>query len=95
MGGVIVKVEVVWVIAHPISAHGVEGRGRCESGQINLSIKQGHHVRSVPIIIGATDNQIAESTVELLIKDPPRKGHSMLNLSIRGHCLESQKLPFP
>ena len=26
-------------------------------------------------------------TVEPLIKDPPRKGHCMLNLSIVGHCL--------
>ena len=62
MGRVIVEVEVVWVVAHPVSAHGVEGRGCREPGQVDLSIKQGHHVRSVPIIIGATDNQIAEST---------------------------------
>ena len=39
MGGVIVEVEVVRVIAHPVSAHGVEGRGRRESGQVHLSIE--------------------------------------------------------
>lgn len=49
MGGVIVEVEVVWVVAHPISAHGVEGRGGRESGQVHLAVEQGHHVRSVPM----------------------------------------------
>ena len=34
-------------------------------------------------------------TVEPLIKGPPRKGHCMLYLFIGGHCLRSQKLPFP
>ena len=49
MGGVIVEVEVVWVVAHPISAHGVEGRGGRESGQVHLAVEQGHHMRSVPM----------------------------------------------
>ena len=48
VGGVIVEVEVVWIVAHPVSTHGVEGCGCRESGQVHLSIKQGHHVRSVP-----------------------------------------------
>ena len=49
VGGVTVEMEVVWVIAHPVSAHGVEGCGRRESGQVHLAVKQGHHMRSVPI----------------------------------------------
>ena len=56
MGRVIVEMEVVWVIAHPVSAHGVEGRGCCESGQVDLSIKQGHHMRSVPVGNGQSNS---------------------------------------
>ena len=48
MGGVIVEMEVVWIVTHPVSAHGVEGRGRCESSQIHFSIEQSHHMRGMP-----------------------------------------------
>ena len=51
MGGVIVVVEVIGVIAHPVSAHGVEGRSRRESGQVHLSIKERHYVRCVSVCV--------------------------------------------
>lgn len=45
---VAIVMKLVRVVAHPVAAHGVDGCGQCESGQIHFTVKQCHNVRDVP-----------------------------------------------
>ena len=46
---VAIVTKIVWVVAHPITAHRVDGRGRCEPSQVYLTVKECHHVGNVSI----------------------------------------------
>ena len=44
---VAIVMKFVGVVAHPVPAHGVDGRGRCEPGQVYFTIEERHHVRNM------------------------------------------------
>ena len=46
---VAIVMKFVWVVAHPIMAHRVDGRGRREPSQVDFTVKERHHVRNMSV----------------------------------------------
>ena len=65
---VAIVTKFVWVVAHPIVAHSVDGCGRRETGQVDFAVKECHHVRYVTVRNRISDGYYS-NTCTLLLHD--------------------------
>ena len=43
---------LVRIVAHPVTAHSIDGCGQSEPGKVNFAVKQCHHMWNVPARVG-------------------------------------------
>ena len=50
--------KLVRIVAHPVTAHGVNGCGQSEPGKVHFAVKQRHHMWNVPAKVGKRQSQL-------------------------------------